>query len=170
MCDPSFFRQINNVCRNWDSANDEDRRSIRQIRDALRRAQTTESIRVFRGQFMSAQKFDVLRNLVNKHIVINSFLSTTTDRAVALMFSGPQTNINGMVSVIYVTDGTYQQGMRPFADIANYSRFQDESEVLFMARSVFRIDAIHRQDENGLFIIHMTVAGGDQDELYELNN
>jgi hypothetical protein len=87
----------------------------------------------------------------------------------ALMFIGTQTSVNGMVSVLYVIDCTYQQNMRPFADISQSSLFPDEREILFMAGSVFRIDNV-LLNADVVFTIHMTVSGGNDDELHDLNN
>jgi len=137
--------------------------------DALRKEQITAHIRVYRGELMGKQKLEALHNSVNRRIVINSFLSTTMDRTVALMFVDHQASVNGLVSVLYEIEGTYQQNMRPFADISQLSLFPGESEILFMAGSVFRINEV-RKDPDGIFTIRMTVSGDNEDELHDLNN
>jgi hypothetical protein len=160
---------INTACRNFSPGEHSARLLIREMYDALREEQITTHIRVYRGELMEKQKFEVLLNSVNRRIVINSFLSTTMDRTVALMFVGHQASVNGLVSVLYEIEGTYQQNMRPFADISQRSWFPDEKEILFMAGSVFQIDKV-LQNADGVFTINMTVSGGNEDELHDLNN
>jgi hypothetical protein len=85
------------------------------------------------------------------------------------MFVDPQASINGMGSVLYEIEDTYQQNMRLFADISQSSSFPDGSEILFMTGFVFRIDEV-RVDPNGIFTIYMTVYGDDGGELHDLDN
>jgi hypothetical protein len=55
---------------------------------------------------MLEQEFNVLINSVNRRIIVDSFLSTTTDKNVAQMYSDSTTSVNGMVRVLYEIHGT----------------------------------------------------------------
>lgn len=57
-----------------------------------------------------------------------------------------------------------QRNTRPYADISNDSEFFPEAEVLFMIRSIFRINSICPEGEH-LSIIRMSVCSDDEHEL-----
>jgi hypothetical protein len=160
---------INTTCCDYNLGEPSARPLLREMYDALCEAQIAEPICVYRGELMQKQKLEALRNSVNRHIVTNSFLSATTDLNTALMFANPEVSINGLVSVLYVIECTYQQNMKPFADISQRSLFPGEREILFMVGSMFRIKRVH-EDPNGIFTIHMTASGDNEDEVHDFNN
>ncbi|CAF3120502.1 unnamed protein product, partial [Rotaria sp. Silwood2] len=46
------------------------------------------SLNVYRGQLMSADELQLIKNNIGEFISINIFLSTTTIRSIAIDFSG----------------------------------------------------------------------------------
>ncbi|CAF2558232.1 unnamed protein product [Rotaria sp. Silwood2] len=78
---------------------------------------------------MSAAELILLQNSIGQLISINSFLSTTKSRHLALFFlSDPEL-----------------AGEKPFADITSRSCFFNEEEVLIMFGSIFQIVNIVRE-------------------------
>jgi hypothetical protein len=104
---------------------------------------------VYRGQQMTADDFTKLKANVGKFISINSFLSTSRDRQVAVIYAGDRTIHPIMESVLFqirinITE-TSNTNQHPFADISEFSRFEDEREVLFSLAAMFRIEDITEQ-------------------------
>ncbi|CAF0894392.1 unnamed protein product [Adineta steineri] len=56
---------------------------------------------------------------------------------------------------------------KPFADISKHSHFPDESEVLFMIGSIFRLDNIYRNN-NQIWIVKMTLCNDDEHNLKQV--
>ena len=54
---------------------------------------------------------------------------------------------------------------KPFADIRTYSDFPEESEVLFMIGSIFRLDEISRSKDGQVWITQMALCGDDEHDL-----
>jgi hypothetical protein len=53
---------------------------------------------------------------------------------------------------------------KPFADISKYSHFTNESEVLFMIGSIFRLKRIYLNDDL-VWIIEMSLCSDDEYDL-----
>ncbi|UJR18525.1 hypothetical protein I4U23_005431 [Adineta vaga] len=101
---------------------------------------------VYHGQLMTLDDFTKLQANVGKLISINSFLSTSIDSKVALVYAGDKTAHANMESVLFqitinVTETSHAY-QHPFADISAYSHFQEEQEVLFSLAAMFRIEDI----------------------------
>jgi tetratricopeptide (TPR) repeat protein len=133
---------------------------IRDLRMQLERNQCVSRVRVYRGQSMSKEEIEFLRNSVGQLILMNSFLSTSLDQqVVAEIFSKPSANLE---SVIFQIDADPRHcASRPFADITPFSAFSNEGEVLFMLGSIFRIVSIDRREH--MHIVQMTLCNDDDD-------
>jgi hypothetical protein len=57
---------------------------------------------------------------------------------------------------------------KPFADITSHSDFPAESEVLFMLGCIFRLNNITLDNDDQLWIIHMTLCGDDEHDLKQV--
>ncbi|CAF1450252.1 unnamed protein product, partial [Rotaria sordida] len=57
---------------------------------------------------------------------------------------------------------------KPFADISKHSEFADESEVLFMIGSIFRLNSINHNDADKMWIIRMTLCSDDEHNLKQV--
>ena len=144
---------------------------IRHIYKKLIRDRCRSRMQVYRGQLMSTDELNTLQHSIGELISINSFLSTTTDREIARSFLGNQSPADDLHRVLFEIDANPvvlgDRTMRPFADISQYSNFANESEVLFMLGSIFRLDGI-QDDDDGVSIIRMTLCGDDDNDLKQL--
>ena len=80
-----------------------------------------------------------------------SFLSTTADHDVAVVFAGGgMTPIDeGHVTVIFeILIDTRLPLAVPFARIDSQSKYKDEEEILFSTVAVFHIENVAKTDEN----------------------
>lgn len=108
------------------------------------RSTQISSLTVYRGQRMISEEFELLKALsvVNDGIVrINSFLSTTLDRNVALMYAGDGSDreVMGESILFEIKIDLKSPNNHPFADIREFSHFKDEQEILFSLVPMFTI-------------------------------
>jgi hypothetical protein len=100
------------------------------------------SIIVYRGQRFSSKGFKRLVRSNGKTIFTTSFLSTTRDDDVAVIFSGYNTHSNepseNEISVVFkIVIRTQTTRSKPFAYIQEYSHIKDEKEILISMGMVF---------------------------------
>jgi tetratricopeptide (TPR) repeat protein len=141
---------------------------IRDIRRELERYQCRLPIRVYRGQVLSNDELNKLRNSIGQFISINSFFSTTPHHSAALEFLKHCKTSDNLHQVLFEIDADPCVGTtKPFADITPYSAYPDESEILFMIGSIFRLTSIHQTYEQ-IWMIHLTLCGDDEHDLRKL--
>lgn len=112
-----------------------------------------------------SNEVDLLENSIGEIVSTNAFLSTILNRQVANMFleSVDRSNQQSRVLFIIDADPSLQQ-------TENRKPLPDESEVLFMAGSVFRLKKIYR-DPNGIRIVELDWCNEvDQDVQISLRN
>ena len=138
---------------------------IRDIEKQLKEHQCTTSMRVYRGQLMSNEELELLKESIGQLISMNSFLSTTNDRRVALSFLYSSTKSDRIQRVLFEIDADPQlKNIRAFADITSLSYFAGESEILFMLGSIFRLISVD-QNDRGLWIFRLTLCGNHDLDL-----
>ncbi|UJR11075.1 hypothetical protein I4U23_015257 [Adineta vaga] len=115
-------------------------------------------MRLYRGQLMSKEEFQVLQDSVGEFISMNSFLSTTLNRQVARSFLGDSNDLERVLFEIN-TDPRLDN-IKPFANITLLSNFANEEEVLMMLGSIFRLISIFC-DNDGIWIIRMELSSDD---------
>ena len=113
---------------------------IGDIYRQLEQNQCQSSVRVYRGQVMSNDELNLIRQSINEFISINSFFSTSLDRAKALRFLQSSDVSTDLHRVLFDIDADPRVvRSKPFADISPFSEFGNEQEILFMIGSVFRL-------------------------------
>ncbi len=146
------------------------RQFISDIHHQLQFDQVNNPLQVYRSQLISTDELDYLKQNIGQFISINSFFSTSTDRPTALFFLGDTTSLIDLklVGVLFEIDADPQMvNTKPFADISKYSQFTDESEVLFMIGSIFRLDSINCNDDH-VWIIKMSLCSDEENYLKEV--
>jgi len=137
---------------------------IRDIYQQLKQYQQQSPIRVFRGQVMPIDELNTLRQSINNFISINSFFSTSTNPHQALSFLNSSIITNDLCRILFVIHADPRVvKSKPFADISSLSDFGNESEVLFMMGSIFRLIKIEE-----IITIYMELCGDDEHDLKEL--
>ena len=137
---------------------------IVDLEEQLKKYRCPTLVKVYRGQVMSKEEVDMLKNSINKFISINSFLSTSSDRGIALEFLNEDQSADDLRKVLFEIDADPAVTTKPFADITKISYYQGESEVLMMIGSIFRIVNV-REDDRKVVIIEMTLCSEDDNEL-----
>jgi len=135
---------------------------IHDLYQQITEYQCQNSIRVYRGQIMSYDEINGLKQSVGCFISIHTFFSTIIDRNRALDFLNTCDSSNDLHRVFFEVDA--DPGVvttKPFADITEHSQFPKEGEVLFSIGSLFRITNV-QQNEDHVWIIQMTLCGDDE--------
>ena len=147
---------------------------ICDVRDCLKTLNSSQSMDKFcayRGQLMSNQEISILQNSIGQFICVSSFLSTTIRRDTALFFLGEGQPDNNLQRVLFEIDvdgkRIHQNNTKTFADIKEYSDFNDEGEVLFMLGSIFRLKSIRLSSEK-IWVIQMNLCNDDEHDLKEV--
>ncbi|CAF4680736.1 unnamed protein product, partial [Rotaria socialis] len=164
---------------------------IRDIYEQLVVHQCQKRVIVYRGQILSIMEYKKLEKSCGSIISLNSFLSTSLNRRIAERFVQKNMHLcasGDYVVVIFEIEadpsvvGTMKNGKnrRPFAQIDELSYYGEESEVLFMLGSIFRLNEIisHNQSSSlsvdgtmSTIIIRMTLCSDDDDndlkQLYD---
>jgi len=137
---------------------------IVDIHHQLQKYQAKCLLRVYRSQRMSSDELDDLKNYIGQLISVNSFFSTSAIRETVLFLLGDLTAPIDLERVLFQIDADPKMvTTKPFASISEFSQFPDESEVLFMLGSIFRLESIVR--ENNIWIIQMTLCNDDEHDL-----
>ncbi|CAF0845148.1 unnamed protein product [Didymodactylos carnosus] len=117
----------------------------------------TSNPTLYRGQRISSEELQKLKSKVDSLICMNTFLSATTNKEVASIFAGGEStkDTNSVLFEITIADTS----PTPFANIKEFSQFQDEEEYLFSIRTVFRISRVEFKDE--IWVIKLILVGAD---------
>ncbi|CAF3754058.1 unnamed protein product [Rotaria socialis] len=164
--DSFFYRILNAALRKQDIRMILLCRSfISDIHRQLQYLQSKKPMRVYRSQLMSIDELRYLEKYIGQFISMNSFLSTSNERPVALFYMGDQSQKIALERVLFEIEADPEiVSSKPFADINMYSCFTNESEVLFMLGSIFRLNNITHTD-NQVWIVHMTLCSDDEHDL-----
>ncbi|CAF3156156.1 unnamed protein product [Rotaria socialis] len=141
---------------------------ISDIYGLLQNHQSKVPVKVYRSQLMSLAELEDLKQHIGSFISINSFLSTTKERQVAIFYMGDRVNLTDSVQVLFEIEADPKVvTTKPFADISTISYFPSESEVLFMLGSIFCLDNIICDDDQ-MWVIHMTLSSDEEHALREV--
>ncbi|UJR13243.1 hypothetical protein I4U23_000265 [Adineta vaga] len=137
---------------------------IRDLEKQLKEIQSPLPIRVYRGQVISNDELQALKNSIGQFISMNSFLSTSVDRRSALSFLYSSTASTDLQRILFEIDlDPNLSNIKPFANITSLSFFTDEQEVLVMLGSIFRLVNIEHKDR--VWVVQLTLCSDDDNDL-----
>jgi tetratricopeptide (TPR) repeat protein len=137
---------------------------IRDIEQQLKGNKCSSQIHVYRGQLMSNEEIQSLKDSIGEFISFNSFLSTSVDRKQALHFLSASDVSGDLQRVLFEIDADPRiDGVKPFANITSFSYFPREVEVLMMLGSIFRVAHIYL--DNQVWIIQMRLCSDNDHDL-----
>jgi hypothetical protein len=141
---------------------------IGDIYRQLKQYQYQSPIRVYRGQVMSNDELNHLRQSIGEFISINSFFPTSINWQQALGILNSSSITDDLHRVLFVIDvDPCVVTTKPFAEISSVSYFGDESEVLFMIGCTFRLIDVRRNDDQ-IWMIEMKLCGDEENKLKNL--
>ncbi|CAF1583027.1 unnamed protein product, partial [Rotaria sp. Silwood1] len=147
---------------------------IKDIYKQLRDEYKKEDIHVYRGQMLAKTEFEQMKsNTIGQYISMNTFLSASKSKNVALQFISSfvdgHTNNSALQSVLFdiEIDHNHFESVKPYASISHLSFFgNSEEEVLFMLGTIFKIRNI-RQD-NGIWTVQLQLCDENDHSLKEI--
>jgi hypothetical protein len=119
---------------------------------------------VYRSQLMSSDERKSLKKHEGHFISINTFLSTTLDRSISLIYLGNGNPKNNLQKVLFEINVDPMKNTKVFADISKISNYEDEREVLFMLGSIFRLESVQHNNED-TWIIRMNFCNDDEHDF-----
>jgi len=130
----------------------------------------SNSFVVYRGQGLSYEDFNQLKNIQGGLLAFNNFLSITYNYAVAHSFASSTLDDPDLIGVLFRININSSTPSSPFANITEISHFQEEEEILFSMGSTFRIGQIIPLDESSrLWEVELTLTSDDDPQLRELS-
>ena len=133
----------------------------------------TDEFTVFRGQGLSHEYFDKMKQSKGGLMAFNNFLSTSRGREISLDFAR-QSN-SDLVAVLFVMKidpQVCEQACISFVDVTDDGYFKGgEKEILFATHSVFRILRMNELKDsirNPMWEVHLTLVGENDQEMGEL--
>ncbi|CAF3857202.1 unnamed protein product [Rotaria magnacalcarata] len=121
---------------------------------------------VYRGQLLAADEFEKIRQNIGGFLSINSFMSTTDDRNLALIYSGYGLQRPSNESILFEMTVDQEKCQRPFHHIRALSNFVNENEILFSMGMVCRIQSI--EEIAGVWHISLTSNDENDEDLRKL--
>ncbi|CAF1200306.1 unnamed protein product [Adineta steineri] len=139
---------------------------IRDIEQQLQQHQCSSPITVYRGQLISIEELELLKQSKGKLISMNSFLSTSLNRNTALVYLNTNMNDNTRLQrILFEIDADpCRNDIKPFANISSFSYFPTEDEILMMLGSVFRVNNLYL-DEDQIWIMNITLCSDNDHDL-----
>lgn len=127
-----------------------------------------KSFIVYRGQRMSRNDFEKVRNNKNGLLSFNNFLSTTLKREISLRFTRDAQDKLDTIGVIFQMKIDPAITTTPFASIDEVSYYRnDEQEILFSMHTVFRIYSIEKIDQQ-LWQVELEITADNDQQLQTL--
>ncbi len=142
----------------------------------------TKIEKYYRGQIMTLEEIRVLKELGTLYgpIVLNSFLSTTKDYQMALIFSGSGSyekddELQSVVFTIQLLPSNFNSMDKEYADITHLSACPSEQETLFTIASLLFLDDFAYDECEKTWFIKLTnwstsdcfTYGRDTNEMQE---
>jgi tetratricopeptide (TPR) repeat protein len=142
---------------------------IRDLGEQLENNKCLSSVHVYRGQLMCKEEIEVLVKSRGELISMNSFFSTSINQKKARSF----------LSYIHASEDVEQiffeihadprvNNSKPFSNITSYSYYPKEEEVIFMIGSIFRLDDIKYDNNDGVWNIKLSLCSDNNHQLQPL--
>ncbi|CAF1011587.1 unnamed protein product [Rotaria sp. Silwood1] len=112
-----------------------------------------ETLIVYRGQSISCDELEKIKNNVNGLISMNTYLSTTRIKDLALTYAGNGSNRPSYESILFeiTLDKNVATKSKPLADIKDRSYFgMGEEEILLSMGIIFKIQSVELLVEDGM--------------------
>lgn len=122
---------------------------------------------VYRGGCVSINELENLKNNIGGFVSFNTFLSTSLEKDVALLFAGQGDSRPLRESVLFQIKIFEQNNLKPFANIKEKSFMKDEDEILFSLGTIFRIESVESLNEY-IWIINLTLSGDEDSQIQNL--
>ena len=128
---------------------------------------SSNTLTVYRGLSLLDSAFVQIEQNRGGLLAFNTFLSTSTERKVAMSFATEILDEPGYQSILFEMKINVVKCQNPFADIQQLSEMKNEKEILFSMGTVFRIHQIEKLP-NGVWNIQLSLDGDEDVQLRRL--
>ena len=132
---------------------------------------TSRKLFFYRGQIISSYELKQIARRVGDIISFKSFLSTSRECEIALIFAGPPSQDESLKGVLFEieVDSSRCESMC-LADVTELSEYH-ENEALFSAGSIFRIDSVESlPNEKHVKLIRLTLIDEGDEQFKALTS
>ena len=139
--------------------------AIKNHHEEFLREYRNRDLLLYRGQAMRLQEVMELKKQPGVLISFNSFVSTSTDRDVAIRFAQYRANKQKsecVLIIIHVSSTANRQ--TPMADIAKYNKY-NEYEVLLSIGTVFQVISTEYDNDGKMHIINLSLSGQENSKV-----
>ncbi|CAF3410390.1 unnamed protein product [Rotaria socialis] len=134
----------------------------------LKEKQSKNPLKVYRAQLLSKSELNHLQRCRGKLISVNSFFSTSLNKTTSQEFNNDSVT-QDLERILFEIDGDPKMATtKPFANITDISCFPDESEVLFMLGSIFRLQNNPFDQDGTVWNIRMTLCSEHEHDLKDV--
>jgi len=175
--DACFYRIINRALRVQDFdrlfsfrsfITDIAKQIQQEYENSIRTRDERDCIQLYRGQIISIDELELMKNNIHEFLSMNSFLSTSRDRSLAVAFARDAKKRNNMRPILFEIEIDPRSRTKAFANVEKLSYYQDEGEVLITLGALFRIDKVFKDDEDEIWIARVSLASEDDFHLKEI--
>jgi hypothetical protein len=137
--------------------------------EQLAEHQSKNELKVYRSQLISMEEIEIFKRNINQFISVNSFFSSSCNRDAALFLLGDTEALIESQRVLFEIDADPRNAnSKPFSDISRLSNFTQETEVLFMLGSIFRVKSVDEPTEERVWMIRLELCSDDEHELTDV--
>ena len=120
------------------------------------RRERKDVVMLYRGLHMGADEFNRLKQNVGSTISANGFFSVSHSKKVAIAFATRPTKRTNVVPVLYEIECNLTASESIiFADVAKYSKYPQEEEVLFDLGTTFQIESIIENEDLKMTVVKL---------------
>ena len=124
------------------------------------------AVQVYRGQAISVEELNLIRENIGQFLSMNSFLSTSVNRQVSMSFAKQITVTSELTRILFEFHIDSQiENTRPYAFIQHLSYFSGEEELLIGLGAIFRIKQCEFDSTENLWICQMSLCSQDDYQL-----
>ena len=153
-------------------------RHLQQHMDKVHREQQaqhpiTAEFTVFRGQGLSHEYFDKMKQSKGGLMAFNNFLSTSSSREISIGFARQaNSDLIAVLFVMTIDPRVCERAAISFVDVKDEGYFKEhEEEILFATHSTFRINRMNMIKDgvrNPMWEVHLNLVGENDQEMGEL--
>lgn len=113
---------------------------------------------LYRGQFISIEELELLKQNVKSIISINGFLSTSRNIDVACLFTDSMIASDKYASVLFEIYADVAVKTAVFTDVSDRGAMSEEQEVLFTLNSLFQILSVELDSQQTIWTIKLATT------------
>ena len=137
-------------------------------KEYLKRPNRKALFTVYRGQGIIADDFKIIQNDIGGLYSFNSFLSTSTDRNVAVAFAKKRKSKPNKIPIVFELEIDPTLTKTPFASLNDLSYYGNkEEEILFSMHTIFRIMEVKEGNE-GIWNVKLKSANDEDRQVGQL--